>query len=80
MSLGVMTPTKNATCAAPCFIQPKKDGAIRFLIYFREINKYAIRDPFPLPKIIDIRQSLGKFSFDSALDFSMGHYHLPLDE
>ena len=78
--LSVIECTSHATHAAPCFIQPKKDNSIRFLTDFRELNINIIREPFPLPKINDMIQSLGKFTFATALDLSMGYYHLPLDE
>ena len=80
MCLGVTYPTKHATNAASCFMQSKKDGTIHFLTDFRELNKHVIREPFPLPKINDMTQSLGKFTFASTLDLSMGYYHLLLDD
>ena len=80
VSLGVIEPTRHATHAAPCFIQPKKDETIRFLTDFKELNKNIIREPFPLPKINEMIQSLGNFTFASTLDLSMGYYHLPLDD
>ena len=38
--------------AAPSFIQPKKNGEVRFLTDFREVNKRLVRKPFPLPQIL----------------------------
>ena len=67
-----------AVHSAPCFIPPKRDVKIRFLANFRELNKHVIREPFPLPKINDMTESLENFTFSSTLDLSMGHYHLPL--
>ena len=61
------------------FIQPKKDGTIRFLTNFCELNKCIIHEPFPLPKINDVMQSLGYFTFATTLDLSMGYYYLSLD-
>lgn len=69
----------NAESAAPCFTRPKSDNAIRFLTDFRELNKNLIRNPFPLPRIDEMLQSLGGFSYASKLDLSIGYFHFLLD-
>ena len=51
MELGVLEWQPASEWAAPSFIQPKKNGIVRFLTDFRELNKRLIRKPFPLPKI-----------------------------
>ena len=38
--------------AAPSFIQPKKNGEVRFLTDFKELIKRLVRKPFPFPKIM----------------------------
>ena len=65
--------------AAPLFIQPKKNGTVRFLTDFRELNKRLIRKPFPLPKISVVLQELEGFSYATALDLNMGYYTIRLD-
>ena len=71
VKLNVLEPTRNATHAAPCFVQPKKDGTIHFLIDFRELNKILIQELFLLPKIKNIIQSLEHFTYVITLDLSM---------
>ena len=66
--------------AAPMFIQPKKTGDVRVLTDFRRMNDAIKRRPYPLPKIADILQRLAGFTYATALDLSMGYYHVPLDE
>ena len=66
--------------AAPTFIQPKKTGDVRILTDLRELNKWIVRKPYPLPKIQDMLQKLEQFSYATALDLSMGYYHIPLDK
>ena len=73
--------TGNPDFASPSFPQPKKDtNQVRFLTGFEEINKCIVRRPFPLPKISDMLQKLRGFRWASAIDLSMGYYHIPLDE
>jgi hypothetical protein len=66
--------------AAPTFIQPKKTGDVRVLTDFRRLNAVLKRKPFPLPKINDVLQKLANFKYATAIDLSMGYYHIPLDE
>jgi hypothetical protein len=66
--------------AAPTFVKQKKTGDIRILTDFRGLNACLIRTPFPLPKISDLLQRLTGFRYASAIDLSMGYYHIPLDE
>ena len=78
--IGVWYYNPDSEWAAPTFIQPKKTGDVRILTDFRQLNKYIIRSPFPLPKIQDMLQKLEGFSYATALDLSMGYYHIPLSK
>jgi Reverse transcriptase (RNA-dependent DNA polymerase) len=77
---GVFEANHDSEWAAPTFIQPKKTGDIRILTDFRRLNEQLKRKPHPLPKIQDLLQKLSGFQYVTALDLSMGYYHIPLDE
>ena len=64
--------------AAPTFIQPKKTGDRRFLMDFRRLNAQLKRKPFLLLKIGDLLQKMQGFKYATAIDLSMGYYHIPL--
>ena len=66
--------------AAPTFVQPKKTGDVRILTDFRRLNECLVRKPFPLPKISDLLQKLRNFKYATAIDLSMGYYHIPLSK
>jgi hypothetical protein len=66
--------------AAPTFVHPKKTGDVRILTDFRALNACLKHTPFPLPKISDLLQCLCGFCYATAIDPSMGYYHIPLDE
>ncbi|MGL5934057.1 MAG: reverse transcriptase family protein, partial [Cetobacterium sp.] len=76
----IMERNHNSDWAAPTFIQPKKTGDIRVLTDFRKLNLAVKWKPFPLPKISEILLKLQGFKYATALDLSMGYYHIPLDE
>jgi len=48
--IGVFKEANESQWAAPTFIQPKKTGDIRVLTDFRELNKWIVRRPYPLPQ------------------------------
>ncbi len=78
--IGVFKKSNNSEWAAATFVHPKKTGDVRILTDFRRLNAQLIRKPFPLPKISDILQKLSGFRYATAIDLSMGYYHIPLDE
>jgi hypothetical protein len=42
-------------------------------------NAQIKRKPFPLPKISDLLRKFSGFKYETAIDLSMGYYHIPLD-
>lgn len=79
-NINVFKKSYDSEWAAPTFVQPKKTGDVRILTDFRKLNAVLKRKPFPLPKISDLLQKLSGFRYATAIDLSMGYYHIPLDE
>ena len=65
---------------APSFIVRKKDGKVRFVTDYRELNKRIQRRPWPMPHVADLVQDIGNFTYVTAIDLSMGFYHFLLNE
>jgi hypothetical protein len=59
--IGVLKKVNRSEWAAPTFIIPKKDGTVRFISNFCELNKCIKRKPFPIPKIQDLLLKLEGF-------------------
>jgi hypothetical protein len=57
--LGVLERQQESEWASPSFIVPKKNGTVRFLRNFWEVNKRIVRTPFPIPKISTVLQIAG---------------------
>jgi hypothetical protein len=77
--LGLLERQQESEWASPSFIVPKKNGTLRFLSNFQEVNKRTVRTPFPIPKISTILQEHEGFSYSTALDLNMGYYNIRLD-
>jgi hypothetical protein len=77
--VGVLKKVNRLEWAAPTFIVPKKDGTVRFINDFRELNTRIKRKPFPIPKIQDMLLKLQGFQWATSLDLNMGYYHIRLD-
>ena len=78
--LGIWKRVNDSPWTAGTFIQPKKTGDVRVLTDFRKLNEWIVRRPHPLPKISDLLQRLEGFRYATAIDLSMGYYHIPLDK
>ena len=79
VKLGILKWEGESNWAFPSFIIPKSNQSVRFISDFRELNKLLDRNPWPLPKIMDILQQLEGFAFASQLDLNMGYYTIRLD-
>jgi len=75
---GIIVPSKSPW-ASPVVIIPKKNGKLRFAIDYRKLNAITKRDVFPLPRIDDILDSLGKAQFFSTLDMCAGYWQIEME-
>lgn len=68
---------------SPLLVVPKKstDGKKkwRLCVDYKQLNKKLIPDKFPLPRMDEILDSLGKAKFFSIMDLQAGYHQIPLD-
>ncbi|KAG0848253.1 hypothetical protein G6F17_011811 [Rhizopus arrhizus] len=77
--LGVISPS-NSPWAAPVILVKKKNGDYRMVIDYRKLNAKTKKDAYPLPRIDDLLDTLGKAKVFSALDMRSGFHQVPLEE
>jgi Reverse transcriptase (RNA-dependent DNA polymerase) len=76
--LGVLKRINESEWGAPSFGIPKKNGKIRFVSDFRQLNKVLRRTPYPLPVPQEIFRTMDGFSFCTTMDINMGFWAIPL--
>lgn len=74
----------NSPYNNPIFLVPKKSSQDspkwRLVVDFRALNEKILQDRFPLPRIDDILDALGRAKFFSTLDLQSGFHQVGLKE
>lgn len=69
---------------SPILLVPKKsesgDKKWRLVVDFRQLNKKIIADKFPLPRVDEILDHLGRAKYFSTLDLASGFHQIELEE
>lgn len=65
---------------SPVILVKKKDGTLRFCVDFRALNEKTIIDAYPLPRIDNYLDVLGKARFFSTIDLITGYWQILLEE
>ncbi|KAL0544200.1 hypothetical protein IC582_019313 [Cucumis melo] len=72
---GYIKPSVSPWRASVLFVK-KKDGTLRLCIDYRQLNKVAIRNKYPLPRINDLFDQLRGASLISKIDLRLGYHQL----
>ena len=70
----------NSPWSSPCLLVPKPDGSYRFCTDFRKVNKVTKTDSFPIPRIDDCIDRVGKAKYVSKFDLLKGYWQVPLSD
>jgi hypothetical protein len=64
----------------PVLFVKKKDGTLRLCIDFRKMNKYTIKNKYPLPIIDDLFDQLRGEKIFSKIDLRLGYHQVRIKE
>ena len=76
---GIVRPSVSPW-ASPVILVPKKDGTTRFYVDYRRLNAVTKKDVYPLPRIEDILDTIGRARYFTTLDLSAGYWQIQLDQ
>ncbi|XP_028253710.1 uncharacterized protein LOC114429061 [Parambassis ranga] len=77
LELGIIEASSSEWCS-PVVLVPKKDGSLRFCIDFRYLNSVSQVDPYPMPRIDDLVERVGRAKYITTLDLSKGYWQVAL--
>ena len=70
----------NTPWKFPLICVPKRDGTHRIVVDFRKLNALTQTDPYPMPSMQDLINSIGSSTFFTTIDLLHGFLQVPLDE
>jgi RNase H-like domain found in reverse transcriptase/Reverse transcriptase (RNA-dependent DNA polymerase) len=79
ISLGYIEKT-NSPWSSPWFFIKKKDGSLRLVQDYWEVNKWTVRDVYPIPRIKQILEALHGKELFMALDIWWGYNNIWIKE
>jgi len=56
----------------------KPDGSIRFCIDYRKLNSVTVKDCYPMPRVDDLLDVLGRARLFSTMDAASGYWNVPM--
>jgi hypothetical protein len=65
--------------SSPTILVPKPGGAVRCVIDYRQVNKKVVDNVFPIRRIDDLIERVGKSKFLTKLDLSKGFHQVLLN-
>jgi hypothetical protein len=74
---GYMRPS-SSPWAAPALFVTKKDDSLMLCIDYRALNEVTIKNKYPLPRIDNLSNQLGRSKYFSKIDLRFGYYQLTI--
>ena len=64
--------------ASPMVLMNKKDGTVRLCVNYRRVNAASAAEAYPLPRIDDIIDQIGRAQYLTTIDLTKGYWQVPV--
>lgn len=75
LDMGFIRPSKSPW-ASPVLFASKKDGGLRFCVDYRALNRFTVKNSYPLPRIDNIMDQVGSAKYFSTIDLRSGYHQM----
>ena len=72
-------PHSNSPWSSPIVLVYKKSSELRFCVHYRKLNQITSNDAHPLPRILDLLDSVKDAKYFSILDLRSGYWQIPVE-
>ena len=72
---GIIVPSKSPW-TSPIVPVKKKDGSLRLCVDYRRLNQVTAEDRYPMPRVEELLEQLGKAEYITTLDLTKGYYQV----
>jgi hypothetical protein len=73
---GVIESVQESEWISPMVVKEKKIGGIIICFHLRKLNEACLHDPFPMPFIFEVLESVGGQEAYSFIDGFLGYHHI----
>ena len=79
LHMSFVRPSKSPW-ASPVLFASKKDGSLRFCVDYRALNRFTVKNSYPLPRIDMLMDQIGGAKYFSTIDLRSGYHQMRISE
>ena len=77
LAAGIIEPS-SSEWSSPLVVVHKEDGSLRLCVDYRRLNTVTQPDAYPMPRVDELLDRLGKATYLSTIDLARGYWQVPV--